>query len=229
MKLNLRYLLVSGAASIFTLLAAQRAEALEYDINFDLNWSIVANFAKDTVAVPTRFREDRSFVPCDAPLPNTDTGTCWVHKHPGGPGKAFTTFPQAWGHFHAQFSDASINCYNVKAGGFGRKPTPSSPCTAADWKNEPRHLTSHVADHWMELAYKDYTGGYHPFSLKKIAVGNQPIQLWYQTANGVFGWSTIGANAYWEVNTGPTTIVWVSGAASATSAYTIYNWTAEPL
>jgi hypothetical protein len=208
------------AAAIAAVAFASPAMAHTCNVQFDQNLNIITNVAKDTFANPTRLVSG-SYVGCASPLPNTDTGTCWDYRQGCEAGNTFTFFPQYYGHFHAVFDDPTISCLDLSTGGFGRLV--SGVCQPANWVAEGRYAMSHVNDEWMELAHKNGTT-YSSFILNAIAVGSEPIQLWYKKTDGsVWGWSNLGANTYWGTDTGPIVAVWISGA-DGSGAFTIYDY-----
>jgi len=161
--------------------------------------------------------------------PNTDTGTCFVYRHPCAPGTNLTVVPQVYSHYHLGFSSPDLNppaCF--KNGGFARKI--NGVCTAANWANEPRDSAeSHDLGEWFEIASKpNGSEAWGVFRLQTIRVGTTgPIQLWYMATDGtVWGWSNLAANTNWGIYTGDIVAVWVSAADGSSNRFNIVDFVA---
>lgn len=218
--------IICTVVAMTALLTSIEASARTCNVTFDdrAGFAFIYKQARDTFAVPTGWYNGVRDI-CPRPVPTTDTGSCSVYRQRCGD-NYFTFFPNNYNHYHLTFDDPTINCIDTRSGGLGRQR--GSVCEAAAWY-EPRSVVSHLRDAYIELAYKNGRDSTpYTFRLYTINVGSQPIQLWFKKPDGsVWGWSHLGPNTNWAVNTGPTTTVWISGAPSASSRFTILGFSAS--
>lgn len=207
-------------------LAFHRAHAAVCNVNFDSNLGLIYEQAKTGIAYPTAV-SGNTYVKCAPPLPNTDTGSCWMYRQSCVPGKFFTAFAQITSFYHLCFESTAINCFIN--GAAGTRVPPSTTCTPVNWAAEPRTLATDDNTGWLEIAQKNFSGAYSLFRLKTMEFGPAAVQLWYEAPDGsVWGWSRLAGNTNYSFEVDAKK-VWVS-VASGEPSYVhtdIIRFTAE--
>ena len=106
--------------------------------------------------------------------------------------------PLFHGHFHLNFEDTTIDCWDADAGGFGRGEP--DDCTAlAQPANEPRYIATHLGSEVIRIRRR--AGGANlPFTLHTVAVvGDTPVKVRYRVGNGPwFQWNSLAGNTIWD-------------------------------
>lgn len=212
---------------------SQEAQAVLCTNSFNSNMNLFYNNAADTFAYPSMYAGSPNYQQCPAPLPNTDTGSCWMHRKTCVSGRFFSSFIQGGtNHYHMGYKDSTVGpptgCFTSPGGLSGRKVNGS--CVAVNPVAEQRQLSAMFATDWIEIAQKNFSGGYIPFDFKTINIaGTRNIQLWFQKTDGtVWGWNSLPP-ANTNINSGPVTAVWISGDNSSGPGYTISDFTADTL
>lgn len=135
-------------------------------------------------------------------------GMCWTYRERCG-SRGYVRVQEApnrqYDHFHLSFEDDALTCFAENGDGLGKgfgRPMNDGSCAPANWKREPRFVSSHTAEHLIHIWVEDQeTHKPRIFELASIHIkGAMSARIWYKKSDGKwYFWSTL-APGRWNLS-----------------------------
>jgi hypothetical protein len=167
---------------------------VSFDNEFALTW--VYAQARGTFAQHTGLSDDGGTEVCDP----SEHLACWTYRQRCG-SRGYVNVNEAplgkYNHIHLMFEDPTLTCFASSGddygAGFGRMAGDS--CVAADWKNEPRFVAGHTADHFIRIWVADRVSHMpRSFHIASIRIrGPADGEVWFRKTDGTWWyWPRLG-------------------------------------